>query len=268
MSGSEAGNAPPPRGFHQSARRTLAELAVLALAIALLLLGLRGCAGCAAGAIVASLPPTVDEAMGKAAAEAIRAQRAASEPATPEQQARAARIFDELRAHLTPEESRILVSPRLSVDPDPQVNAFALPGGEVFVLTGLLDRTAGDDDVLRGVLAHELGHAVRRHGVRGVVRNGIYGLALAYLLGDIDGMTASLIAGASQLDELKFSRSMEEEADAFGVDLLKRTGHGPEGLARFLEGLEAQPVPELLSTHPDSAERAKEIRARMKEGGP
>jgi predicted Zn-dependent protease len=56
---------------------------------------------------------------------------------------------------------------------------------------------------------------------------------------------------------------MEEEADAFGVDLLARRRKSPEGLARFLESLGSQPVPELLSTHPDPGERAKAIRERM-----
>jgi Zn-dependent protease with chaperone function len=265
MSGAEAGNGQPRRGFHHSARRTVAELAVIGVAIALLLLGLRGCAGCLSGAIVAALPPSVDEAMGKVGGESLRAQHGADRPPADADAARAARLFDELRAHLTADEARILVSPRLTVTADPQVNAFALPGGEVFVLEGLLRRTEGDDDVLRGVLAHELGHAVRRHGVRSVVRSGIYGLALAYLIGDLDGITAAVIAGGSRLDELSYSRGMEEEADQFGVDLLRRAGHGPEGLARFLEGLESQPVPEILSTHPDSAERARAIRERPRD---
>lgn len=266
MGGEEAGKGGASRGFHQSWRRTFAELAVIGLAIALLLLGLRGCAGYTAGAILTQIPPSVDAAIGKAAGEAMRAQHGGQGAPSAEEQARAARVFDELRENLTPEETQALGNPRLTVLRDPMVNAFALPGGEVFVLTGLLDRSKDSDDELRGVLAHELGHAVRRHGVRSLVRNSIYGLALSFVLGDIDGLTATLIAGASQLDELSFSREMEEDADAFGVDLLKRAGHSPEGLARFLESLGSQPVPELLSTHPDSAERAKAIRERMKAG--
>src|SRR4029453_19619355 len=89
-----------------------------------------------------------------------------------EQTARVERVFEELRSGRTPEETRALVSPRVTVLKDEQVNAFALPGGEVFVLTGLLDRVKDDDDLLRGVLAHELGHAVHRHGVRSIARHG------------------------------------------------------------------------------------------------
>ncbi|AKT38290.1 M48 family metallopeptidase [Chondromyces crocatus] len=263
MAEPEAGKV-APRGFHHSGKRVLGEFLLLLGAIALILLGLRGCAGYAAGALLAQVPASVDAAIGKVGGEAMRAQHGLGEPPSDEDRARATRVFDELRAQLTPEEAATLVSPRLTVLRDTQTNAFAFPGGEVFVLTGLLDRTRDDDDALRGVMAHELGHAVRRHGVRSLIRNSVYGIVLAYVLGDINGITATLIGGASQLDTLSFSREMEEDADSFAVDLLQRTGHSPDGLARFLEGLESQPVPEILSTHPASAARAREIRERIK----
>ncbi|HSN99128.1 MAG TPA: hypothetical protein VLS89_12625, partial [Candidatus Nanopelagicales bacterium] len=105
MAGAEAGKGGSSRGFHQSGRRTLVEILVLLVAIGLLLLGLRGCAGCASAAIVAQLPPSVDAAIGEAGGEAMRAQHGGKEPPTAEEQARAARVFDELRENLTPEEA-------------------------------------------------------------------------------------------------------------------------------------------------------------------
>jgi Zn-dependent protease with chaperone function len=266
MAGAEAGKS-TTRGFHQSGLRTLAELALLVAFLGAFLLGLRGCAGRMAGGIAEQVPPSVDAAIGKVGGEAMRAQYGSHGPASAEDRARASRVFDELREGLSPAETRALGAPRLTVVSEETPNAFALPGGEVFVLTGLLERTRGDDEALRGVLAHELGHAVRRHGVRSLARNSVYGLAFAYVLGDLQGITATLAAGASRLTELSYSREMEEEADAFAVDLLRRMGHSPEGLGRFLEGLGAQPVPALLSTHPDSAERARAIRERMKAPG-
>lgn len=261
---------PPPgagTGFGQSWKRTLVEVGIIVALLGLLLLGLRGCAGCASTAIVSALPADIDAAIGKAGGEAMRAQYSAgADKVTPEQRERVEKIFNELRENLTPEETAILISPRITVVSDPQVNAFALPGGEVFVLTGLLDRVKEDDDLIRGVLAHELGHAIHRHGVRGLVRNAIYGIALSFLLGDMDAVTGTVLAGASKLDRLSHSRSMEEESDDFGVTLLQRAKRDPEGLARFLESLESVPVPELLSTHPDSEGRAKAIRDRLKSG--
>jgi Zn-dependent protease with chaperone function len=268
-SGNGAGLSHPParQGFaaSQSWRRTALEAGVVLLALVGLLLGLRGCSGCLASTIVSQLPAQVDEKIGKTAADSMRAQYGAKGEPTPEQRARADRLFEELRSKLTADETRVLVAPRITVVVDEQVNAFALPGGEVFVLTGLMDRTREDDDMLRGVLAHELGHAVHRHGVRGLVRKGVYGIGLAMIIGSTDDVLTTLVAGAAQLDELGYTRSMEEEADAFGVDLLHRGGHGAEGLARFLESLEGAPVPQLLSTHPDSKERAKAIRERERE---
>jgi predicted Zn-dependent protease len=253
-----------PGGFGQSWTRTIVEIGIALAVIALLLVGARGCAGCAATAIVSQLPASADAAIGKAAGEAMRKQHGLGAAPTQEQIDRVQRIFDELRGGLTKEEASILVAPRVTVVVDTQVNAFALPGGEVFVLTGLLDRVKEDDDLVRGVLAHELGHAVHRHGVRSLVRNGVYGIVISFLLGDIDTVTATVIGGASQLDQLQYSRSMEEEADDFGVDLLQRIGRDPEGLARFMESLESAPVPELLSTHPDSKARAASIREKLK----
>jgi predicted Zn-dependent protease len=267
MSGEEARTAKTStqQGFGHSPARMAAEVGVVLLAIVLLILGARGCAGIVANAIVSQLPPDVDSSIGKTAGEAMRAQHSVSggEPTT-EEKARVDRVFEELRSSLTDDEKRILVAPRITVVKDEQVNAFALPGGEVFVMTGLLERTNGDDAQLRGVLAHEIGHAVKRHGVRSLVRNGVFGLVIIFVTGDLNDITTTLIAGASKLDTLSYSRSMEEEADAFGVDVLARRNEDPDGLARFLESMDAQPVPQFLSTHPDGKERARAIRERMK----
>jgi predicted Zn-dependent protease len=199
--------------------------------------------------------------VGKSAAESTRAEHGDGAAATAEEQQRVERLFAELRTALTPEQAKVLGTARATALRDAQVNAFALPGGEVFVLTGLLARVGTDDGLLGAVLAHELGHAALRHGLRSLARNAAFGMMLGFLLGDVDRMTATLLAGASQLDKLRYSRGMEREADQFGVELLARSGHNPEDLARFLETLESAPVPELLSTHPDSAERARAIRA-------
>jgi predicted Zn-dependent protease len=254
----------PSPGFRQSWKRTLGELGVVVVALLALYLGLRGCSGWVADLAVSRLPPSVDAAVGKAAAESTRSDHGGGAQATAAEQQRVERVFGELRAALTPAEARVLGEPHVTVLLDAQVNAFALPGGEVFVLSGLLERVGGDDGLLRAVLAHELGHAVLRHGLRSIARSAAFGMMVSFVIGDLDQMTGTLLAGASQLDKLRYSRAMESEADAFGVGLLERSKHDPEDLARFLETLESAPVPELLSTHPESAERAKAIRARTK----
>jgi predicted Zn-dependent protease len=257
-----------PAGYGQSWKRTAAEIAVLLVAAVAVFMALRGCLGCVAEKAVAHMPPSVDEKIGTMAAEEFRAKYKMSGDPTPEQKARAERLFNELYAGLDAEEKKIVADPAVTVVVDPTVNAFCLPGGEVFVLTGLYDRVGDDDSLIQGVLAHELGHAVKRHGLRGLARRAAFSIALALMLGSVDDSIATLAASASQLDGLAHSREMENEADKFGFVLLKRIGKDPDGMARFFEDLGSQPVPELLSTHPDPAERAQQIREWMKDGPP
>ena len=257
------------QGFAKSQgfKRTLAEIGLVVVALVILVLLGKYAIGCAAEHLATQLPLSIDEQIGKAGAEQMRSKYDLGRPPTVEQIKRVERIFGGLREALTDEEAEILKNPRVTVVVDEQVNAFALPGGEVFVLTGLLERVEDDDDLIRGVLAHELGHAVKRHGIRGLARRAAFWAVVAMLVGDVDELVVLLAEGASQLDGLSHSRSMETEADRFGVDLLRRAGHDPEGLARFLESLDSAPVPELLSTHPDPGGRAAAIRELAKEGG-
>jgi predicted Zn-dependent protease len=250
-------------GFRQSGRRTLVELGIVVVALGLLVLAGRSGAGWLADAAVQGLPASVDRAVGEAGAAQMRAKYGPAAQAPLAARERVARIFDELRGALTQEQLGALVAPQVTVVADDQVNAFALPGGEVFVLTGLLERVGDDDSMLRGVLAHELGHAVRRHGLRSLARSAATSVAIGWLLGNVDEMGRTLVAGASELEGLSYSRVMETEADQFAVELLTRAGRDPAGLARFLESLEQVPVPELLSTHPDPRARAEAIRAEL-----
>ena len=130
------------------------------------------------------------------------------------------------------------------------------------MLTGLLDRARDDDALIEGVLAHELGHAIARHGTRTLARSSAVRIAVLSLVGGDSETIALLASGAVKLTELSYSRDMETEADAFGAGLLQRMGKPVDGLARFLESLESQPVPEMLSTHPDPKARAEELRKR------
>lgn len=255
-------NAPPAAPKKSSAGKNFAIIVGLLGALVGLFFLVRAGAGCAATKIVERMPPSTDARIGREAAKSFKAKLTVTDKA--EQRERVERIFKELQAGLTPEQKATLLAANVTVVVDKTPNAFALPGGEVFVLTGLLDRVGDDDDMLRGVLAHELGHAVLRHGMRSIVRSGIYALLLGILVGGLDDVSGYVVSQAGELDKLSFSRDMEESADAFAVDLLARTGHDAEGLAKFLESLGSQPVPELLSTHPDSEDRAKEIRKRSK----
>ena len=148
-------------------------------------------------------------------------------------------------------------------------NAFALPGGPVWVHRGLID-TAGSESQLAGVLAHEVAHIANRHAAeqisKGTVANVGLGL-LAALLGDGTGaQIAQLGAGfAAQATMMKFSRDDEREADVKALQYMKRAGYDPRGMVEFLQILRAQQgrdpgsVQTFFSSHPAPADRVRRL---------
>jgi predicted Zn-dependent protease len=155
---------------------------------------------------------------------------------------------------------------------DEVLNAFATPGGYIFVYTGLIKYLEREAD-LAGVLGHEIAHADLRHGTRQMQK--AYGLnfVLNLLVGGEDQNVLGEIAAqlAGQLAGLKFSREYEEEADARSVDYLSNTTYPCNAVASFFEKLQEEEqegrVPTFLSTHPQPENRIEKIRTRSKELG-
>lgn len=145
----------------------------------------------------------------------------------------------------------------------PEVNAFALPGGYVFVNRGLLEASSDGDEVA-GVLAHEMEHVVLRHGLSNIVRQAGLAIILSAIIGDVDALEQILLRNAASLMDMSFSRDQESAADEAGLKLMHRAGLDPTGLPRFLLKLEntqgiAAAIPSFLSTHPASADRSAEL---------
>jgi predicted Zn-dependent protease len=139
------------------------------------------------------------------------------------------------------------------------VNAFALPGGHVFIYTGLLKQSQSPDEVA-GVLAHELGHVVLRHHLRSALRSLGVGAVASALVGDSSGLAALLAAGSSELLDLAFSRDQEAAADAFAVSLSEKAGFDPLAVGRLLDRMELPGAPpSLLRTHPSGPERMRAL---------
>jgi predicted Zn-dependent protease len=152
----------------------------------------------------------------------------------------------------------------------PEVNAFALPGGFVYVNRGLIEK-AGNESELAGVLAHEIGHVVGRHSVEQVKRAQLTGLGLGVLdmiLGG-RGTAASIANMASQMVAsgafMKYSRDAEREADRLGARNLYDAGFDPRGMVTFFQKLDAMRKREpnvieaFFSTHPSPDERVKNV---------
>jgi predicted Zn-dependent protease len=159
----------------------------------------------------------------------------------------------------------------LLADPD-TVNAFALPGGQVFMTFGLL-RLLDSEDEVAGVLGHEVGHVVGRHSNEQMAKAQLsQGLVNAVVMagGSDYGMTAGQIAQfVSQLKNTAYGRDHELESDILGVRFMKRAGYDPNALIRVMEVLKkaatGRAPPEFLSTHPDPDNRVERIKEAIRQ---
>jgi len=144
---------------------------------------------------------------------------------------------------------------------DETINAFAIPGGEIYVTTGLLKEAANEAE-LSAVLAHEVAHVTQRHiAERLAVQYGISllaGIALGQNPSQLQQIVASLVADGYLL---KYSRDDEREADRIGMQYLVEAGYSPYGYVTFFERMTDQARPPLiLSSHPHPEERVVNAR--------
>jgi predicted Zn-dependent protease len=157
---------------------------------------------------------------------------------------------------------------------DESINAFALPGGPMYVHTGLI-KAADNEGQLAGVLAHELSHVVLRHGTSQATKaNGIQ--IIAVLTGAIVGgnsmwgqLTQLGVGLGANSVLLKFSRGAEQDADLLGAYTMAKAGYNPLEMARFFEKLEGEGrktnklVEFFTSTHPNPGNRVKFIEGQL-----
>src|SRR4029077_16420190 len=149
---------------------------------------------------------------------------------------------------------------------DPSINAFALPGGPMFINTGLL-RAVDNEAQLAGVMGHEMSHVILRHGTNQASKSKLIELpaVLASQMsgGSMMGQLAQLGIGLGANSVLlKFSRSAESQADLMGSHLMAESGYNPLEMARFFNKLNAeggQRAPQFLSDHPNPENRRKAI---------
>jgi len=151
-----------------------------------------------------------------------------------------------------------------------EINAFALPGGFIYVNRGLIEATATEGE-LAGVMGHEIGHVVARHGAEQAQRAAIASLGLRVLdaaLGrgtgaQVGTLAAQMVATGTFM---KFSREAEREADRLGAENVVAAGHNALGMITFFEQLaglqegQANIVEQFFSSHPSPADRVSNIR--------
>jgi len=137
----------------------------------------------------------------------------------------------------------------------PVPNAFALPGGKVYLFNGLLAKAENADEIA-GVLAHELGHLKHRDSMRGLIHNGGTSFLIGLLFGDITGSSA-LIFGSRTLVTSSHSREAETNADSFAIEIMHRLGRPAKSTGELLlrvTGKEGKGL-SIISTHPLSEDR-------------
>lgn len=155
-------------------------------------------------------------------------------------------------------------------DPN-QVNAFAMPGGQIFITAGLLKRLESEDQ-LAGVLGHEVGHVVARHSAEQMAKQdltqGLVGAA-GVVGGDMNSAQYAQMIG--NMVNMKYGREDELESDDLGVRFMVQTGYDPHALIRVMEILDeasgGQAPPEFQSTHPSPENRVAKIRAAIEKYG-
>jgi predicted Zn-dependent protease len=152
-----------------------------------------------------------------------------------------------------------------------EINAFTLPGGYVFVDTGLIKLSANEAE-LASAIAHELGHSAARHATRQASRSRLISMGTVPLvmLGGITGLAARQVASlAVPMAFLKFSREFETEADLLGLEYLWKSGYDPNATIDLFESMESterrQPgsVAKLFRSHPLTPDRIEKTQKNI-----
>jgi Zn-dependent protease with chaperone function len=142
----------------------------------------------------------------------------------------------------------------------PIPNAFALPGGKVYLFNGLLAR-ANNPDEIAGILAHELGHLRHRDGTRNLIYNGGTSFLIGLLFGDVTGSSALIFASRS-LVTASYSREAEHNADTFSIDVMHKLGRPTKPMGELLfrvTGKEGDRGLTILANHPLTEDRLKRM---------
>ncbi len=236
--------------------------ASLAALVLLAAIGYRWGLPLAARAVVAAMPASLDASVGDVAMHTMDTQGLVTPSQLPPARQQAIRrAFAEAVSHLP---ANTVPAWRLEFRHADRIgpNAFALPGGPIVVTDELVQRPGVTDDMVTGVLGHELGHLRHRHGMRMLVASGIAAAITTAVYGDFSSTLALVPAWLAQAS---YSRDAEREADAESVRLLRANGLSPAVMARFFEALrvpkpgdaERTHAPTLvgLASHPADAER-------------
>ena len=150
---------------------------------------------------------------------------------------------------------------RFAVVESDEVNAFALPNGQIVVYSAILKNMKKPDE-LAALIGHEASHINNRHSTKMLCRNLAGYMVVSLLFSDVNGVMAVLTENAQQLHSLSFSRGFEKEADEQGLKILIDNHMNPNGMVNLFEQLEKEndfSIPKILSSHPLTSERKENM---------
>ncbi len=147
-----------------------------------------------------------------------------------------------------------------------EVNGFALPGGFVYLHTGLIEKTESNDE-LACIIGHEITHICARDGVNQMQKSILYSIPASILLQNRSAAIKQAVDAVFTLSMLKYSRTQELRADTLGVTYAYRAGYNPEGMLTFFKKLQkieessssSTTIP-FLRSHPNTADRIENVR--------
>jgi predicted Zn-dependent protease len=211
--------------------------------------------------VASVLPPSIETALGRDALAGLDRVLLAPSELPPARQEKMRALFSRMVSDIEGADGyrlELRASKRLGA------NALALPSGEV-VVTDQLVELAEKDAELVAVLAHEIGHLRQRHGLRRLLQDSATVLLIAAVTGDLTSIVSLASALPAILLQAKYSRDFEREADEFALDYMKRHDIPPESFGAILLRMEARrgaaaDIPDYLSTHPATRERAERSR--------
>jgi predicted Zn-dependent protease len=148
------------------------------------------------------------------------------------------------------------------------INAFALPGGPIFITMALLKQLKTDDEIA-GVLGHEIGHVINRHSAEHMAKSGLIGgIVNGVVMGSGSMSTAQVAQYVGQMLNLKYGRDDETESDKYGLKYMYQSGYNPEKLIDVMQVLEASSggrsgKSDFMSSHPSPANRIIKIKEEI-----
>lgn len=225
-----------------------------------------------------SLSPDQEIRLGLSSAPEMTRQMGGEVPSSDSRAQEVSRIGQKILQSTIAKKSPWQFKFHLLADTD-TINAFALPGGQIFITLGLYNNLKTEAQ-LAGVLSHEMGHVIERHAAQQMAKSSLGQIFIAAVATgtsseDAPGTmnTPAIIASmVNQMIQLRYGRNDESQADQWGVKLMRQAGFTPQAMVEVLEILKSASgpsgTPEIFQTHPNPDHRITQIKAYLIENPP